>query len=193
MAKHALNLFIKIELFTAFMLLVAKVVPYDGLVDAITALFDFQSAERFSHFILGEPDAEPWEALQVYLSLLINTLIGVPVMSAVLIAFNGIRHKTRSVWLVKEWAFSTLRRLAKIFAFTFIFWMLFRCLPYHVFSRRRCIFSIYSGDIGSFKPAIDDCLLLLNQEENDIQKEFVKSLFPRICGLKMTAVLTSKV
>lgn len=144
MAKHALNLFIKIALFNAIMLIVAKVVPYDGLVDAITALFDFQSAERFTHYILGEPDPEPWEALQFYFSLLINTLIGVPVMSAILTAFNGIRHKTRSVFLVKEWAFSILRRLAKIFAFTFIFWILFRCLPYHVFLPDEEVFSAFT-------------------------------------------------
>ncbi|HIE5564362.1 TPA: hypothetical protein ACXNQR_004704, partial [Enterobacter kobei] len=30
----------------------------------------------------------------------------------------------------REWFSSTLRRLAKIFGFTFLFWALFRLLPY---------------------------------------------------------------
>jgi len=144
MAKHVLNLFIKIVLFTAIMLIVAKVVPYDGLVDAITALFDFQSAERFTHFILDEPDPESWEALRVYFSLLINTLISVPVMSVVLTVFKGVTHNIRLACLLKEWAFSTLRRLAKIFTFTCIFWILFRCLPYHAFFPDEKVFSAFT-------------------------------------------------
>lgn len=59
MAKHVLSLFIKISLFSAIMLIVAKLVPYDELVDSITALFDYQNAQRFTRLILGEPDVEP--------------------------------------------------------------------------------------------------------------------------------------
>lgn len=133
MAKHALSLFIKLALFITIMLIVAKVVPYDGLVDSITALFDFQNAERFTQFILGEPDLEAWESLQIYFSLLINTLISVTFMSAIITVFKGITLKIRPTCLLKKWIFSTLRRLAKIFAFTFIFWGLFRCLTCNSF------------------------------------------------------------
>ncbi|MGY3113638.1 hypothetical protein ACVWYV_001869 [Pantoea eucalypti] len=144
MAKHALSLFSKITLFIAIMLLIAKVIPYEGLVDSITSLFDFQSAQRFTHFILGEPDSEAWESLQVYFSLLINTLIAVPVMSAFIAFFNGVTLKIRPACLPKEWILSTLRRLAKIFSFTFIFWVLLRVLTYHCFFESEKEFSSFS-------------------------------------------------
>ena len=53
MAKHALSLFLKIVLFSVVMLLVAKVIPYDGLVNSIIGLFDFHSASRFTRFCSG--------------------------------------------------------------------------------------------------------------------------------------------
>ncbi len=130
MARHALSLFIKIVLFVVVMLIVAKVVPYDGLVNSITGLFDFQSANKFTHFILGEPDLEAWESLGDYFSILINTLISVPGMSAIITAYSVVTHKVSPAGVPREWASSTLRRFAKIFGFTFLFWALFRLLPY---------------------------------------------------------------
>ncbi|HAT1610835.1 TPA: hypothetical protein I8Y22_002196 [Raoultella planticola] len=130
MAKHALSLFIKIVLFAVVMLMVAKVVPYDGLVNSITGLFDFQSADKFTHFILGEPDLEIWESLGDYFSILINTLISVPVMSAMMTVYSAVTHKVSPADIPSEWGSSTWRRLAKIFGFTFLFWALFRLLPY---------------------------------------------------------------
>lgn len=144
MAKHVLSLFMKITLFVAIMLIVAKIVPYEGLVDSLTALFDWQSAQRFTQFILGEPDLEPWESLQAYFSLIINTLISIPVMSMVITLFNGVTFKIRPVCLPEQWAFSTLRRLAKIFLFTLIFWVLFRCLTYHSFFENEKTFSDFT-------------------------------------------------
>ncbi|SFN90616.1 hypothetical protein SAMN05428971_2472 [Candidatus Pantoea varia] len=144
MAKNALSVFIKIALFATIMLIVAKVVPYDGFVNSITALFDFKSAQRFTHFILGEPDLETWESLKDYFSLLINTLISIPVMSAVITFFNGVTLKIRPAYLPKEWTFSTLRRLVKAFAFTFIFWVLFRFLPYDSFVTDEHTFSAFT-------------------------------------------------
>ncbi|AVV36571.1 hypothetical protein [Pantoea vagans] len=144
MANHALSLFIKISLFIAVMLIVAKVFPYDGLVDSTTGLFDYQNAQRFTYFILGEPDPEPWELLQFYFSLLINTLISVPVMSAVITFLKGAKLKIKPAYLVKYWVFSTLRRLAKIFVFTFIFWGLFRCLTYNSFLENEGKFSDFT-------------------------------------------------
>jgi len=130
MAKHALSLFIKIALFAVVMLLVAKVIPYDGLVNSLTGLFDFQSASKVTSFILGEPDLEVWESLRDYFGILINTLISVPLLSAIITAYNAITRKADQSGLTKQWAVSTLRRFAKIFVFTFLFWVLFRFLPY---------------------------------------------------------------
>jgi hypothetical protein len=130
MAKHALSFFIKIALFVVVMLIVAKAVPYDGVVESITALFDFQSASSFTRFILGEPDPEVWESLGDYFSILINTVISIPVMSGVITAYKAASHKMSSAEIPREWASSTLRRFAKVFGFIFLFWALFRLLPY---------------------------------------------------------------
>lgn len=133
MAKHALSLFIKIALFFVVMAIVAKVIPYDGLVSSIIALFDFQSASNFTRFILGEPDLDVWESLHIYFSILINTLISVPVMGAIITAYSGVMHKVSPANLSEDWILSTLRRLAKLFAFTLLFWLLFHFLPYQAF------------------------------------------------------------
>jgi hypothetical protein len=130
MAKHALSLFIKIAIFAVVMLITARAVPYDGWVNSITGLFDFQSASSFTRFILGEPDLEVWESLGVYFSILINTLISVPVMSAIITTYCVETYKVNRTGILREWGRSTLRRFAKIFGFTFLFWALFRFLPY---------------------------------------------------------------
>lgn len=133
MAKHALSLFLKIALFSVVMLLVAKVIPYDGLVSSIIGLFDFHSASRFTRFILGEPDQEVWESLHFYFAILLTILISVPAMSAMVTAYNGMTRKVNPANLFDDWILSTLRRLVKVFAFTFLFWTLFRFLPYSSF------------------------------------------------------------
>lgn len=130
MAKYALSLLIKIVLFAVVMLIVAKVVPYEGLVDSITGLFDFQSANKFTRFILGEPDPEVWESLGDYFSILLNTLISIPAMSVIITAYSVVTHNVSPAGFPKEWASSTVRRFVKIFGFTFLFWALFRLLPY---------------------------------------------------------------
>ena len=130
MAKHALRLFIKIVLFAVVMLTVAKIIPYNGMVNSITNLFNSQSADSFTRFILGEPDLEMRESLHVYFSVMINILISVPVMSAMTTIFHGVIHKINPVCLSKEWTFSTLQLFVKIFLFTLLFWILFRFLPY---------------------------------------------------------------
>ena len=80
--------------------------------------------------MLGEPDLEAWESLHVYFDVMLNILISVPVMSALISVFKGVTGKLSLVYVLKEWTLSTLRRLAKMFVFTFLFWMLFRFLPY---------------------------------------------------------------
>ncbi|QKJ86817.1 hypothetical protein PMPD1_1867 [Paramixta manurensis] len=138
MAKHALSFLIKIVLFAAIMLIVAKIIPYDDLVDFIAGRFDFQSANELTALIWGEPDTEAWESLHGYVSILINTLISIPLLSIIITAYNTITHKVKPSALPQEWAFSTLRRFAKIFAFTLLFCVLFRLLPYQsIFSERK--------------------------------------------------------
>ncbi|WP_329701913.1 hypothetical protein [Scandinavium sp.] len=46
MGKYVINLFIKIELFVVVMLIVAKKIPFDSLVDSLTRLFNFKSASE---------------------------------------------------------------------------------------------------------------------------------------------------
>lgn len=133
MAKCALKFFIKILLFTVIMVLVPIFVPYDGLTNYFTSFFDFQSAEKVTRFILGEPDPEFWESLRIYFSLLINTLISIPTLSAFITAYYAVTRKIGEASLLKHWSISTLRRFIKLFAFTFLFWTFFRILPYQFF------------------------------------------------------------
>ncbi|WP_117148556.1 hypothetical protein, partial [Klebsiella pneumoniae] len=126
MASHVFNLLIKIALLAVVMMIVARVVPYDGLVDSITGSFTYQSADKVTHFILGEPDLEVWQSL----SILINTFISIPAMSAIITIYSAVIHKFRFTDILKTFGHSTLRRFAKVFGFTFLFWGLFRLLPY---------------------------------------------------------------
>lgn len=138
MAKRALSFLIKVALYIIIMFLTEKMVPYGNLVNLITGLFNFQSASAFTCFILGEPDPEVWESVNFYFSFCIATLISIPLMSAVITTYNSITCKTIHSSVLKEWTFSTLRRLVKIFVFIFIFWALFRFLPYqYVFPANR--------------------------------------------------------
>jgi len=133
MAKRALSLFIKILLFAVVIVLVAIYIPYDGLTDYFTSLFDFQSAEKVTRFILGEPDPEFWESLRIYFATLINTLISIPALSALITAYYAFTRKMSVAGLLKHWSTSTLRRFIKLFAFTFLFCAFFRTLPYQSF------------------------------------------------------------
>lgn len=124
------KLIAKIALFASVMLLVAWLVPYDRVVDAITGLFDFQSADKVTRFILGEPDPEVWESLHDYFSILVNILIGIPLFSAVMTIYDAVINHTTPASHTKEWGLSTARRFLKVFGFTFLFWMVFRIVPY---------------------------------------------------------------
>ncbi len=86
--KDLFNPVIKIALFIVIMFLAAKWVPYGGLVDTITDKFDYQSAQRFTAAIEGEPNPEAWEAVSDYFSLLINTLISIPLLSALITTYH---------------------------------------------------------------------------------------------------------
>lgn len=125
------KLLIKIVLFILMMLLVAWRVPYSDLVlDFVSKHITFDESEMIAKFILGEPDPEPRESIRDYLSLLINTLISMPLLSAIITAYDVITRKIHFSEIPEEWASSTLRRFAKLFLFTFLFWALLRFLPY---------------------------------------------------------------
>lgn len=130
MAKYVLSLFTRIVLFAVVMLIVAKITPYDDLVSSITGLFDPQSADSFTRFMLGESDLEAGESLRVYFAVTINIAISIPVISTITTVFNGVTGRVSPAYLGKEWALSTLRLFAKILLSILLFWGLFRFLPY---------------------------------------------------------------
>lgn len=100
------------------MLVVAWGVPYEDLVDSfIDTHISYTDAGMIAKQILGEPDPEPYD----YISLVINTLISVPLMGVITSAYNAIIRKTKPADLPKEWTLSTLRRFGKIVLFTFLF------------------------------------------------------------------------
>ncbi|QIK12360.1 hypothetical protein G7090_02795 [Leclercia sp. 29361] len=122
---------IRIVLFFIVMLAVAWGMPYEDLVDTfIYTHISYSEAEKITKQILGEPYPEPYDSISDYISLIINTLISVPLMGVIISAYNAITRKTKSAELPKEWALSILRRFGKIALFTFLFWALLRLLPY---------------------------------------------------------------
>ncbi|MCU6678349.1 hypothetical protein [Leclercia tamurae] len=122
---------IRIVLFFIVMLAVAWVVPYEDFVDTfIYTHISYADAGKIAKLVLGEPDPEPYDSISDYISLVINTLISVPLMGVIISAYNAITRKTKPAELPKEWALSTLRRFGKIALFTFLFWALLRLLPW---------------------------------------------------------------
>ena len=131
MEKYVLNFIIKIVLFCTVMLLVAWLFPYGGLVNRfMREHVTLSMAEKIGYLILGEPDPEPYDSIRFYISLMINILISVPLFSFVTTAINMIRSRVSTVYPLKEYFFATLRRFYKIVLFTFLFWVVFRILPY---------------------------------------------------------------
>ncbi|MFZ4835236.1 hypothetical protein [Rouxiella sp. Mn2063] len=129
--KHVLELTAKIALFIVTMLLVAKYIPYDGLVDGfLSKRVSFDGADKISKWILGEPDPEPYESIRDYIKTLINILISVPLFCMVITLLKRVSKKIKTTDLLKEWISSTLRRFAKLLTFLLLFWALLRCLPY---------------------------------------------------------------
>jgi len=112
----------RIVLFFIIMLVVAWGVPYEDLVDSfIDTHISYTDAGMIAKQILGEPDPEPYDSISDYISLVINTLISVPLMGVITSAYNAIIRKTKPADLPKEWTLSTLRRFGKIVLFTFLF------------------------------------------------------------------------
>ncbi|MBD2802763.1 hypothetical protein ID854_20540 [Xenorhabdus sp. M] len=132
-----------ISLFIVSMLLVANYIPYDGFVDYfIMQHIIFADAERIGKVVLDELDTESYESVRDYFNTLINILISVPLLCILTTAFDANTWKTKPTVLLKKWALPTIRRFTKLFAFGFLFWALFRFLPYqHIFPNAQ----IYSS------------------------------------------------
>ncbi|WP_312776851.1 hypothetical protein [Pseudescherichia sp.] len=128
--KDKFNPIIKIALFILIMFLVAKWASYGGIVSAITERFDFEGAQRFTAAIEGEPNPEAWEAVSDYFNLLINTLISIPLLSAVITTYHIAVKRSTTGYHAKEWMTSTARRFLKVFLYTWLFWIVFRVMPY---------------------------------------------------------------
>jgi len=128
--KDLFTLITKIALFILIMFLVAKWVPYDGVLSAITERFDFEGAQRFTAAIEGEPNPEAWEAMSDYFSLLINTLISIPLLSALITTYHIAVKRSTVGYHAKEWMTSTVRRFLKMTLYTWLFWIVFRVMPY---------------------------------------------------------------
>lgn len=128
--KDKFNPIIKIALFILIMFLVAKWASYGGIVSAITERFDFKGAQRFTAAIEGEPNPEAWEAVSDYFNLLINTLISIPLLSAVITTYHIAVKRSTTGYHAKEWMTSTARRFLKVFLYTWLFWIVFRVMPY---------------------------------------------------------------
>lgn len=130
MAKHALSLFLKIMLFSVVMLIVAKVIPYDGLVSFNHRSFWFPQRPSFYSFHTR------WIRFRSVgiVTYLLRYSDQYPDQCS---CYEHDDHRLQRhdmqvnpANLFDDWILSTLRRLVKVFAFTFLFWALFRFLPY---------------------------------------------------------------
>lgn len=156
MAKRVFSLFIKIAFFILIMLIVDKSVHYEELVfNFVSHHVSFSSSGRIAAFILGEPDPEPRESIREYISIFINILLSVPLLSVVISGIDTVTRKVKPDDFLKEWALSTLRRFIKIFFFISFFWALFRLLPYQAVAPDNEIYSFFTaGAVIGFNLAL---------------------------------------
>ncbi|WP_312413801.1 hypothetical protein [Pseudescherichia sp.] len=131
MAKHVLSFLIKIVLFAVIMMTVAKTIHYDAQVNSFIANhFSYDDVNNIGKWVLGEPDPEPYDSVSFFIVFLSNILISVAILSVATTAYTAFTGTASPLVLLKKFSTSTLRRIIKIFAFTFVFWALFRFLPY---------------------------------------------------------------
>lgn len=131
MVKHVLNLTLKIALLLITMVIVGRVVHVGDIISGLLGgHIGSDSANKLETFIIGESDPEPYESLIDYISIIITTLISVPLFSFITAIFYAFTKRIEFKDISKEWAISTQRRFAKLFTFVFFFWALFRVLPY---------------------------------------------------------------
>lgn len=131
MEKYALSVMLKISIYSLLMLVVAKTVPYDELVNSFVIRYvNYDSASFIGELILGELDPEPDESVIFYVDVILNTLICVPVFSLITTLYKVIERKINSAEVLKEFGWAILRRFLKLLSFTILFFTLFRILPY---------------------------------------------------------------
>jgi len=101
------------------MLVVAKTLPYDGLVNSFVMKYvTYDNASLISELFLGEPDPEPYDSVIFYIDVLLNMLICVPLFSAIFSFCHAIRRKIKVVETLRNCGVSTLRRFVKLSFFT---------------------------------------------------------------------------
>lgn len=133
MALRALRSMLKIVLFVIVMLVVAKVVPYEGFVkNFLYKHISLSDAQSLTECFLREPYPEPYDALNDYIKLFVNVLISVPLFSLLVTAIRCIRKNKGVVEHVKECYRSIVMRFSKLILFTSLFWLFFRFLPYEI-------------------------------------------------------------
>lgn len=131
MVKYALSTAKKILLFSFLMMVVAKALSYDDLVNSFLIKYvTYDNASFISELILGEPDPEPYDSMIFYIDVLLNMLICVPLFSAIFSFCHAIKRKLKVAETLRDCGVSTLRRFVKLSFFTVLFCTLFRILPY---------------------------------------------------------------
>ncbi|MDX5629765.1 MULTISPECIES: hypothetical protein [unclassified Brenneria] len=151
MAKRVIDLIIKLVLFFAVMMMVAKFGHYDDLVNNIMNKYvSFDTADKLGKLLFGEADPEPYESVSYYINILINLLISVPLLSAMITVFNVITNRVKFTEHLSECALSIVRRFVKIFIFTFLFLGVFRIFPYEIFisDNQRISFATMATVVG---------------------------------------------
>lgn len=134
MAQRALKSILKIVVFVIVMLVVAKVVPYEGFVNNLLYRhISLSDAQSLTEWFLREPYPEPYDALNDYIKLFVNVLISVPLFSFLVTAISCIRKNKGAVEHVKECYRSIVRRITKLIFLSFVFCLFFRSLPYEIF------------------------------------------------------------
>jgi len=113
------------------MITVAKTIHYDAQVNSFIANhFSYDDVNNIGIWVLGEPDSEPYDSVSFYIVFLTNLLISIVILSVATTAYTAFTGTASPLVVLKKFSTSTLRRIIKIFVFTFIFWALFRFLPY---------------------------------------------------------------
>lgn len=130
MAKNVLNTILKICTFIMIMWLVSFI-PYENIIDPlIFENVNYNTAKTLIFYILGETYSEPYDLLLLYLYILLNIIISIPLLSLVTISTSIYTNNTKHHSCAKEWLASVVRRYMKTFIYSTIFCSSFRLIPY---------------------------------------------------------------
>jgi hypothetical protein len=133
MVEAVFKLIIKTLLFSTIILVFAEPSIFLSY-HLVTAYISFSDALIISRILDGDEITEAFQTVRDYTSLTIDVFISVILYSIITMIYSHLRSGEGSV---KNWrqplstfVKSTLLRIVKIFSILFIFWSLFRFLPY---------------------------------------------------------------